>query len=109
MRKVTDLVRAGRQHAAMVSGGREVMPGTIWFLNRAEAVELRPHPRSITGRPGRLWLGLATGEEVLLLQDFAVVQFVASDDVGQGADGHFVFVGYAAAGPGGLIQIAQQG
>ena len=84
------------------------MPGTICFLNRAEAVELRPHPRSITGRPGRLWLGLATGEKVLFLQNLSMVQLMSCDGVSQGAYRHFILAGHAAARPGLLVEIAQQ-
>ena len=36
-----------------------------------------------------------------------MMQLVAGDDVGQGAHGHFVLVGYSAPAPGGLVQIAK--
>ena len=49
------------------------------------------------------------GRKIFFFQDAAVVEFVAGGEVGERADGYFLFVGDAAAGPGLLVEIAQQG
>jgi len=49
------------------------------------------------------------GREILFFQDAAVVEFVAGGDIAESADGYFLLVGDAAAGPGLLVEIPQQG
>src|SRR5437764_13061032 len=49
------------------------------------------------------------GREILFFQDAAMMEFVASGDIGESADGYFLLVGDAAAGPGLLVEVPQQG
>ena len=38
-----------------------------------------------------------------------MVQFVAGDDEGEGADGHFIFIGSSAAQPGFVAKRVEKG
>ncbi len=92
-------------------GLRSRIGGAGWGFRNPLGKSTSPPSRIKRGKGGapvveEPWLGCG---EILLFQDSAVVEFVAGDCIGQGADGHFVVVGDAAPGPGLLVQIAEQG